>query len=77
MPNNQFKKGELYSFITGIASTAIARRLQKNLMPPGSISPLNNGVYSIIYGKKKASASRNCAMLHIETNPVLPAWLII
>src|SRR6188768_2355025 len=30
MPNNQFKKGELYSFITGQASTAIARRLQKN-----------------------------------------------
>src|SRR5205814_3714249 len=30
MPANQFKKGELYSFITGKASTAIARRLQKN-----------------------------------------------
>jgi DNA-binding MarR family transcriptional regulator len=30
MINNQFKKGELYSFITGKASTAIARRLQKN-----------------------------------------------
>ena len=30
MPNNQFKRGELYSFITGQASTAIARRLQKN-----------------------------------------------
>lgn len=29
MLNNQFKKGELYSFIAGIASTAIARRLQK------------------------------------------------
>lgn len=29
MPNNQFKKGELYSFITGKASTAIARCLQK------------------------------------------------
>jgi len=29
MPNNQFKKGELYSFVTGKASTAIARRLQK------------------------------------------------
>ena len=29
MPNNQFKKGELYSFITGKASTAIARNLQK------------------------------------------------
>ena len=30
MPNNQFKRSELYSFITGKASTAIARRLQKN-----------------------------------------------
>ncbi|MFZ1451473.1 MAG: MarR family transcriptional regulator [Ferruginibacter sp.] len=30
MPNNQFKKGELYSFITGKASTAIGRRLQNN-----------------------------------------------
>jgi DNA-binding MarR family transcriptional regulator len=30
MQNNQFKKSELYGFITGKASTAIARRLQKN-----------------------------------------------
>jgi DNA-binding MarR family transcriptional regulator len=29
MRNNQFKRGELYSFISGKASTAIARRLQK------------------------------------------------
>ncbi|HBI01679.1 MAG TPA: MarR family transcriptional regulator [Flavobacterium sp.] len=29
MPNNQFKKSELYGFITGVASTAIARRLHK------------------------------------------------
>lgn len=29
MPNNYLKKSELYSFITGVASTAIARRLQK------------------------------------------------
>lgn len=35
MPNNQFKKGELYSFITGKASTAIARRLQKKLNESG------------------------------------------
>lgn len=35
MPNNQFKKGELYSFITGKASTAIARRLQKNFKQNG------------------------------------------
>lgn len=35
MPNNQFKRGELYSFITGMASTAIARRLQKNFKQEG------------------------------------------
>lgn len=35
MPNNQFKKGELYSFITGKASTAIARRLQKKFNSAG------------------------------------------
>jgi len=35
MPNNQFRKGELYSFITGKASTAIARRLQKNFKQSG------------------------------------------
>src|SRR5271163_1171157 len=35
MPNNQFKKGELYSFVTGKASTAIARRLQKKFNMAG------------------------------------------
>jgi DNA-binding MarR family transcriptional regulator len=35
MPNNQFKRGELYSFITGVASTALARRLQKNFKQNG------------------------------------------
>ena len=35
MPNNQFKKGELYSFITGKASIAIARRLQKKFNNAG------------------------------------------
>jgi DNA-binding MarR family transcriptional regulator len=35
MPNNQFKKGELYSFITGMASTAVGRRLQKNFKQAG------------------------------------------
>ena len=35
MPNNQFKKGELYSFITGKASTAIARRLQRKINKSG------------------------------------------
>ena len=35
MPNNQFRKGELYSFISGKASTAIARRLQKYFKQSG------------------------------------------
>ncbi|HEX8332890.1 MAG TPA: MarR family transcriptional regulator [Segetibacter sp.] len=35
MPNNQFKKGELYSFVTGMASTAVGRRLQKNFKQAG------------------------------------------
>ena len=35
MSNNQFRKGELYSFITGKASIAIARRLQKKFNSAG------------------------------------------
>src|SRR5919112_5368479 len=35
MQNNQFKRGELYSFISGKASTAIARRLQKKFNANG------------------------------------------
>jgi len=35
MTNNHFKRGELYSFITGKASTAIARRLQKKFNEAG------------------------------------------
>ena len=35
MPNNQFKRGELYSVINGMASTAVARRLQKNFRAAG------------------------------------------
>ncbi len=35
MLNNQINRGELYSFITGKASTALARRLQKNFKQAG------------------------------------------
>ncbi len=35
MPNNQFRRGELYSVINGMASTAVARRLQKNFREAG------------------------------------------
>lgn len=35
MPGNQFRRGELYSVINGMASTAVARRLQKNFRAAG------------------------------------------
>lgn len=35
MPYNQFKREELYSFVTGVASTALGRRLQKNFKQAG------------------------------------------
>ncbi|MGZ3839114.1 MAG: MarR family winged helix-turn-helix transcriptional regulator [Flavisolibacter sp.] len=47
MSNNQFKKGELYSFITGKASTAIARRLQKKFN--GSDVHLTIEQWSVLY----------------------------
>ena len=47
MPNNQFKKKELYSFITGKASTAIARRLQKKFN--GELLNLTIEQWSVLY----------------------------
>ncbi len=35
MSNNHFRRGELYSVINGMASTAVARRLQKNFRNAG------------------------------------------
>jgi len=35
MSNNQFRRGELYSVINGMATTAVARRLQKNFRNAG------------------------------------------
>ncbi len=35
MSNNQFRRGELYSFITGKASIAVARRLQRKFNQAG------------------------------------------
>ena len=35
MPGSHFKRGELYSVINGMASTAVARRLQKNFRAAG------------------------------------------
>jgi DNA-binding MarR family transcriptional regulator len=47
MSNNHFKKGELYSFITGKASTAIARRLQRKF----NVSGINVTIeqWSVLY----------------------------
>lgn len=47
MPNNQFTKGELYSFITGKASIAIARRLQKKFNASGL--PITIEQWSVLY----------------------------
>jgi DNA-binding MarR family transcriptional regulator len=47
MSNNHFKKGELYSFITGKASTAIARRLQKKFN--GAAINLTIEQWSVLY----------------------------
>jgi DNA-binding MarR family transcriptional regulator len=47
MSDNQFKRGELYSFITGVASTAIARRLQKNFKQHGIDSTIEQ--WSVLY----------------------------
>ncbi len=35
MPNNQFKRGELYSVINAMAAAAIGRRMQKNFRNAG------------------------------------------
>lgn len=35
MPNNHFKRGELYSVLNSVAANAIARRLQKNFRDAG------------------------------------------
>jgi DNA-binding MarR family transcriptional regulator len=52
MPNNQFKKGELYSFITGKASIAIARRLQKKFNTSGLNLTIEQ--WSVLYHLWKA-----------------------
>jgi DNA-binding MarR family transcriptional regulator len=54
MPNNHFKRGELYSFITGIASTALARRLQKNFKQSGIEITIEQ--WSILYHLWKEDA---------------------
>jgi len=52
MPNNHFKRGELYSFITGKASIAIARRLQKKFNGAGLNLTIQQ--WSVLYHLWKA-----------------------
>lgn len=52
MTNNQFKKGELYSFITGKTSTAIARCLQKKFNAAGLNLTIEQ--WSVLYHLWKA-----------------------
>ena len=52
MVSIQFKKGELYSFITGKASTAIARRLQKKFNEAGISVTIEQ--WSVLYHLWKA-----------------------
>lgn len=55
MVSTQFKKGELYSFITGKASTAIARRLQKKFNEAGIAVTIEQ--WSVLYHLWKANGA--------------------
>ena len=54
MSNNQFKRGELYSVINGMASTAVARRLQKNFRLAGLEITIE--LWSVLYHLWKQDA---------------------
>jgi DNA-binding MarR family transcriptional regulator len=61
MSNNQFKRGELYSFITGKASTAIARRLQKKFNSAGLNLTIEQwSVLSILWKQDGISQQELC-----------------
>ena len=74
MPNNQFKKGELYSFITGKAQRPLPGGCRKILNKLEWKLRLNNGVYYIIYGKRMDKASSNYAMLLSGTSQASQDW---
>src|SRR6478736_5526964 len=61
MSNNQFKKGELYSFITGKASTAIGRRLQKNFKQSNVEITIEQ--WSVLYHLWKEDRRKNLIIL--------------
>ncbi|HNF37551.1 MAG TPA: MarR family transcriptional regulator, partial [Chitinophagaceae bacterium] len=72
MPNNQFKKGELYSFITGIASTAIARRLQKKFNAAGLNITIEQ--WSVLYHlwKKEGISQQELCNATYRDKPSIP-----
>ena len=74
MPNNQFRRGELYSFITGMASTAIARRLQKNFKQEGIEITIEQ--WSVLYHlwKKDGISQQDLCMLRLEINQASRVW---
>lgn len=69
MQNNHFTKGELYSFITGKASIAIARRLQKKFN--GSRLNLTTEQWSILYQlwKKDGSSQQELCTTTFRDKP--------
>jgi hypothetical protein len=74
MPNNQFKKGELYSFITGKASTAIARNLQKKFAAAGLKITIEQ--WSVLYHlwKEDGKSQQELCVPLSGTSPASPGW---
>ncbi len=69
MLNNQFTKGELYSFITGKASTAISRRLQKKFIAANVVITIEQ--WSVLYQlwKKDALSQQELCQVTFRDKP--------
>ena len=69
MSNNQFGKGEIYSFITGKASIAIARRLQKKFNSAGLNLTIEQ--WSVLYQlwKKDGSSQQDLCLSTFRDKP--------
>ena len=74
MPNNHFTKGELYSFITGKASTAIARKLQKGFNASGVALTIEQ--WSVLYHlwKEDGLSQQELCTPPSAISPALPGW---
>ena len=75
MPNNQFKKGELYSFITGKASIAIARRLQKKFNASGLNLTIEQ--WSVLYHlwKEDGKSQQELCNATFRDKPSITRWV--